>query len=924
MSSITKIAVYDARLMQEPPAYAVQKGALSVSVAPFNAISANQSSMVFQVLVPSLNVFVDRQIQLRTTLNFSANLFYSGPRSRTSSIINAYNGTFVCNNYTFTLNDGSGANLAQLGAKVYISGYLPTLPAPGTTTSTFVVTGTVVDATANVYTIDTLMPSIAIDPPGIAVNVVFLNPANFDAPDPAMGVRYDLSNNQYSSGVTATSAFLPLGYASAVSSKDLSYCLFPVQSCLSNMTATLNDCTVSTNGDTLHEQLLLTGSKDNVKQRTTPSKYDTFAWGDDDANNGSGNFSSYSVVDTTGDIPNGAYPTVWYADTSGGVPLTGINAIWLPNPAGGKTPSASATYPFMQSGTFASFDTSRPDAGSDGTGAGWYIAAPSTNVQGQTLSAVVVPFVDGQPVWTTAFPGGDLHAAGNAELLPFQFDIVIGSGQEFLRLMAEVPPYCMIGARLYVAADVEEGAPVVPVGFVASLVSGQCGKLDSLYSFVTGSATGLAGIKATLALQAGFQATTLAMPVYGAVATIEPLVISPLIFADSAQFQSVGLYGMTNMQFVLNFTSKLGSAKAMANGVNAADGAQSAIPFWVDDLGQINTNTGNILRSSGIRTTISDLSYMNVPSSVNGPWVNPALYATFLTPGPDVTLPLVSTVPYAEFPRYILNQNVSAGSIGITQLATNTISLTSIPDMIMLYVKPATKGPCQLDTYLPIKNVSISFDNFSNLCSGFQQFNLYECSVAAGLDMDWSQFRGYAAGAVNSYSRVQAQGTAGPIKYKPQAVTQLSGAPLVLRMGHDITLSPGLAPGCLGNYSIQANITVDNQFKFFDYITSCTVTLIAINTGFFETVRGQSAIRKTVLNSADVEAAIPESGMSRTALTRMIGRGGMRDIGGSAAGTTVAHSIRKLLGSSGGGGGGGLYGGEPKRMREGGGGSGLR
>jgi hypothetical protein len=49
--------------------------------------------------------------------------------------------------------------------------------------------------------------------------------------------------------------------------------------------------------------------------------------------------------------------------------------------------------------------------------------------------------------------------------------------------------------------------------------------------------------------------------------------------------------------------------------------------------------------------------------------------------------------------------------------------------------------------------------------------------------------------------------------------------------------------------------------------------MIAINTGFFETVRGQSAIRKTVLNSADVEAAIPEAGVSRSQLTRMVGRG---------------------------------------------------
>ena len=923
MSSIAKIAVYDARLMQDPPAYAVQKGALSVSVAPFNAISANQSSMVFQVLVPSLNVFVDRQIQLRTTLNFSANLFYSGPRSGTSSTQTLYNDTFYCNRYQFFLDAATGSDLCQPGARVYLKGSLPALPAG--TTFPFSFSGTVVNVSGADYTVDALLPDVPAAPGATAFSVLFVDTVNFDAPDPTMGVRFDLSNNQFTSGVNDTSAFSPLGYATAVSSKDLSYCMFPVQSCLSNMTATLNDCTVSTNGDTLHEQLLLTGSKDNVKQRTTPSKYDTFAWGYDDANNGSGNFSSYSVVDTTGDIPNGAFPTVWYTDGSATTPLTSIANVQAANPAGANTTGASPGYPFLPAPTASSFDILETGSPTESTGAGCYIAQQVVSVQGQSPGSVVVPFVDGQPVWTTAFPGGNLTVLGNG-VAPNQFDIIQTGGVEQLVLLQDVPPYCMIGARLYVTTTAASGVPITPVGFVAALTGGSLGAAGSQYTFVTGNAAGLFGIKLTLSLQAGFQVTTSAMPVYGAVSTIEPLVISPLIFADSAQFQTVGLYGMTNMQFVLNFTSKLGSAKAMSNGIPSGNSESRSTAFWTDDLNQINTNTGNILRSSGVRTTISDLSYSNVPSSINGPWSNPALYVTFLTPGPDVTLPLVSTVPYAEFPRYILNQTVTAGAIGTTQLATNTISLTSIPDMIMLYVKPATKGPSQLDTYLPIKNVSISFDNFSNLCSGFQQFNLYECSVAAGLDMDWSQFRGYAAGAVNSYSRVQAQAAVGPINYKPQSVTQLSGAPLVLRMGHDITLSPGLAPGCLGNYSIQANITIDNQFKFFDYVTSCTITLIAINTGFFETVRGQSAIRKTVLNSADVEAAIPESGMSRTALTRMIGRGGMRDIGGSAAGTTVAHGFRKLLGSSGGGGGGGgVYGGDGgKRMRDGGGGSGLR
>jgi len=933
MSSITKTAVYDARLMQDPPAYAVQKGALSVSVAPFNAISANQSSMVFQILVPSLNVFVDRKIQLRTSLSFSANLFYSGPRAVTSYIYRT-----VAGNITMA---GSILTLANALLPIPPVGTIVLFAGSATIATAFRATVVACNALGTIITVDVVLPYANA---ASGVGIVFAQPSNYDAPDPIAGVRFDLSSEQAVTSMNSTDSFQSLGYTTAVSAKDLSYCIFPVQSALSSMTATLNDCTVTTNGDTLHEQLLLTMTQENVKQRTTPSSYDTFAWGKDDANNGSGNFSSYSVVNSFGDLPNGAFPTMWYSGVGATVPLSSVTAIQAASAQGGITPGAAAVYPFLGAGTAASFNIGGTSAAN---GTGWYIAAPATTsvVGANTVAGglCVVPFVDSQPVWTTAFPGGDLMCNTNVGVatalsVVAGFDIVsqaaVGNlaAGEYLTLWKNVPPYSMIGARIYVSSTVAVGTPVVAIGFVSGLVSGGLGQAGSVYTFVTGTAGGLAAVKSTLALQGGFQATTTSMPVFGTVAVVEPLVISPLIWADSAEFQTVGLYGMTNMQVVMNFTSKLGTSQAILAGVSSSSAALAAESFWIDDLSQPTSNTGNILRSSSIRTTISDLAFSNVGSSLNGPWINPSLYVTFLTPGPDVTLPLVSTVPYVEFPRYVLSQNVTAGQIGSATLQTNTISLTSIPDMVMLYVKPATKGPGQLDTYIPIKNVSISFDNFSNLCSGFQQFNLYECSVAAGLDVDFSQFRGYASGAINSYSRVTAQGAAianGNVLFKSQPVTQLSGTPLLLRMGHDITLSPGLAPGCLGNYSIQANITIDNQFGFFDYVTSATVTLIAINTGFFETVRGQSAIRKTVLNSADVEAAVPETGLSRTQLTRMVGTGGHYGRGFSAHAPTSALAIgtahRKDFGAGGGGyhsnaglGGDGDY----KRARTGG--SGLR
>jgi hypothetical protein len=143
-------------------------------------------------------------------------------------------------------------------------------------------------------------------------------------------------------------------------------------------------------------------------------------------------------------------------------------------------------------------------------------------------------------------------------------------------------------------------------------------------------------------------------------------------------------------------------------------------------------------------------------------------------------------------------------------------------------------------------------------------------------------------------------------------------------MGIDITLSPGLAPGCLGNYSFQATMRTHNPYGFYDYLDNATIYLIAINTGFFETVRGQSAIRKTILNSADVEASSPDTGMTKTDLHRMVGRGGNNFVGGATVMTKAIRSARLFNrhGSKGMlGGPGGMQ--KRPRMDAGGGGSGL-
>jgi len=66
-ADIEKLAVFDGRIVQSRPKYAVEKGALSVTNAPFNAIAATASQHTYNIYVPSENVFVSRKMDWTTT-----------------------------------------------------------------------------------------------------------------------------------------------------------------------------------------------------------------------------------------------------------------------------------------------------------------------------------------------------------------------------------------------------------------------------------------------------------------------------------------------------------------------------------------------------------------------------------------------------------------------------------------------------------------------------------------------------------------------------------------------------------------------------------------------------------------------------------------------------------------------------------------
>ena len=269
MSDILKQSVYDDRIVQNQPRYAVDKGALAVTNSPFNAIAASPSQHTYNILVPSENVFIDRAVDWSSTAFCAA---------------------------TFTVSAGSG----------------------------------------------------------------YANDAYVPLPTWGQG--------------------------------NLGLCAFPLQSCCTTLTATINDTTVTLNAsDVLPQVLRMTDMRKNRQVRTCPTQLDKYAYYSDAAQSINSPLQGFNEAMNTDEVPNGAFQSVYWTQPDG-TPLAAIAG-------GGSTTSGAGSY--TNSGTGGGsvyFNQTGAPVGvpcvkADGTGA---IAAGTYNVYfafRSTEKLVLSPFV---------------------------------------------------------------------------------------------------------------------------------------------------------------------------------------------------------------------------------------------------------------------------------------------------------------------------------------------------------------------------------------------------------------------------------------------------------------------------------------------------------------------------------------------------
>jgi len=296
--------------------------------------------------------------------------------------------------------------------------------------------------------------------------------------------------------------------------------------------------------------------------------------------------------------------------------------------------------------------------------------------------------------------------------------------------------------------------------------------------------------------------------IYFQFTSTEPIQLSPFVWREVMERKT----GLSQIQNILLVMSTQGAAQARLIRTTSQGGRRISSPaLW--------------------------------PAGTTGsPFLNASVQGQFLSPPlgePQLPLATTNTVDLQQVQAYIYQatNQPRVQQVGAGPIQTQTLSLPSIPDWMVIAVQPSpqymsSNAAITMATwYVPIFSVSASWSNVSGLLSAQTQAQLFGICKANGLKQSWDQWRGYAQ-----------QAQAGR-----EGLVQLTGGPLVLRPGVDLTLPQGQAAGMTnGNWTFSINIFVDTSAiplaVLQDPNFTLQTTVLTVNSGFFTSTGGESRL----------------------------------------------------------------------------------
>ncbi len=251
----------------------------------------------------------------------------------------------------------------------------------------------------------------------------------------------------------------------------------------------------------------------------------------------------------------------------------------------------------------------------------------------------------------------------------------------------------------------------------------------------------------------------------------EPIFLSPFYWGHG---NSSGFYNVNTMDFNVTFLGNAGNR------------------MWSHDA-----------TSSGVATSITSVSaqYSNFQGTAFSYADNvPLMFFQYITPNETQVLPFNRpiTYPYFDVQRYPTDSAnaVAAGSNVIVN--SNNIQLNSIPRRMYVFLREKNSdlySTCHNpDTFFSIENISVQFMNKNGLLASANKRQLYEMSAKNHCALSWTQWSG------------------GPVYLDGSFGSQIGtvGSILSIEFATDIGLDSLDAPGKLGQYMLQVNVTGKN------------------------------------------------------------------------------------------------------------------
>jgi len=291
------------------------------------------------------------------------------------------------------------------------------------------------------------------------------------------------------------------------------------------------------------------------------------------------------------------------------------------------------------------------------------------------------------------------------------------------------------------------------------------------------------------------------------------LALSPFINCEPDN--QAGLVGVNNMSFVLNVDNTCKRLLSTAN-TQILNGA--LVPAYINPLGGVTL--GSPTQAVGFANTRLLFNFLSL---------QPSQYAKISTK---------NIVPYLDYPRY-LTTFTNSNPIGAgleDSITSQNIQLNQVPDLIIICARipMSSQNIANSSSFLQINGISVNFNNSSGLLASATRNDLYNISYKNGSAQSYYEFGGDALANLNPPA---VGGGAG--QFLPT-----TGSLLVLNPCYDFSLPDYLSSSSLGQYQLQFNLRVRNQFGYSIVPELCIIT---VNSGIFATQQGTSQIFTGIL-----------------------------------------------------------------------------